>query len=123
MGAEETPLKGSGGGGSFVGDVKELRRGARSPVEEGAVTGAVIGPYRGSKFQWTSSTRIRNAISGEEVRGHGAIQVREVWEDVFQGGELLRGAHEGVQVVRDGFCDGGWGEVTLAPAVSRPRSR
>ena len=33
------------------------------------------------------------------------------------------GAHEGVQVVSDEFRDGGWGEVTLASAVSRPRSR
>jgi hypothetical protein len=57
------------------------------------------------------------------VRGHGAIQVREVWEDVFHSGELLRGAHEGVQVIRDGVLDEGWGEVALAPAVSRPRSR
>jgi hypothetical protein len=50
MGAEEAPLKGSGGAGSFVCDVKELRRRARSPVEEGDVTEAAIGPYRGSKF-------------------------------------------------------------------------
>jgi hypothetical protein len=56
------------------------------------------------------------------VRSHGAIQVREVREDVFHSGELLRGAHEGVQVVSDGFRDGGWGEVTLAPAVSGPGS-
>jgi hypothetical protein len=46
------------------------------------------------------------------VRGYGAIQVREVWEDVFHSGELLRGAHEGVQVIGDGF-----------DAVSRPGSR
>jgi hypothetical protein len=66
---------------------------------------------------------LHDAVGREEATGHGAIQVREVREDVFHSGELLRGAHEGVQVVSDGFRDGGWGEVTLAPAVGRPRSR
>ena len=66
---------------------------------------------------------MHDTVGREEVRGHGAIQVREVWEDVFHSGELLRGAHEGVQVIGYGVRDGGWGEVTLAPAASRPRSR
>lgn len=56
------------------------------------------------------------------MRGHGAIQVREVWEDAFHSGELLRGAYEGVQVIGFGERDGSW-EVTLAPAVSRPNGR
>ena len=46
MGAEWMSLKRSGGAESFVCDVKELRRRVRLPVEEGAVTGAAIGPYR-----------------------------------------------------------------------------
>jgi hypothetical protein len=57
------------------------------------------------------------------VRGHGAIQVREMCEDVSHSWELLRGAHEGSQVIGYGLHEEGWGEVTLAPAVSRPRSR
>jgi len=40
-----------------------------------------------------------SSVSREEVRGHGAIQVRKVWEDVSHRWELLRGAHEGGQVV------------------------
>lgn len=50
MGAEGMSLNGSGGAESFVCDVKELRRRVRLPVEEGAVTGAAIGPYSESKF-------------------------------------------------------------------------
>ena len=42
---------------------------------------------------------MHDTVGREEVRGHGAIQVREVWEDVFHSGELLRGAHEGGQVI------------------------
>jgi hypothetical protein len=49
--------------------------------------------------------------------------MREVWEGVFHSWELLRGAHEGGQVVGSGLREEGWGEITLAPAVSRPRSR
>jgi hypothetical protein len=63
-----------------------------------------------------------DTVGREEVTGHGAIQVREVWEDVCHSGELLRGAHEGVEVIGFGERDGSWGEVTLAPAVSRLRS-
>ena len=37
--------------------------------------------------------------SREEVKGHGAIQVCKVWKNVVQSWELLRGAHEGGQVV------------------------
>ena len=59
----------------------------------------------------------------EEVRGHGTIQVREVWKDVFYSWELLRGAHEGGQVIGSGLREEGWGEGDLAPAVSRPRTR
>ena len=69
-----------------------------------------------------AAVSLHDTVGREEVTGHGPIQVREVREDVFHSGELLRGAHEGVQVVRDGVRDGGWGEITLAPAVSRPRS-
>ena len=71
MGAEETGWKGSGGAQSFVSDVKE-----------------------------SVTVSLHDTVGREEVRGHGAIQVREVWEDVFHSGELLRGAHEGVQVSR-----------------------
>jgi bacterioferritin len=38
MSAKETERKGGGGAGSFVSDVKELRRRARSHIEQGAVT-------------------------------------------------------------------------------------
>lgn len=48
---------------------------------------------------WTSSTRIESTVPKDEVRGHGAIQVREVCEDVLHSWELLRGAHEGRQVI------------------------
>ena len=67
--------------------------------------------------------RIESTVQREEVRGHGAIQVREVWEDVSHSWKLLRGAHEGGQVIGQGLREEGWGEVTLAPALSRPRSR
>ena len=46
---------------------------------------------------------LHDTVGREEVTGHGAIQVREVWEDVFHSRELLRGAHEGGQVIGDGF--------------------
>ena len=47
----------------------------------------------------SATPRIESTVPREEVRGHGAIQVREVWEDVFHSWELLRGAHEGGQVI------------------------
>ena len=50
-----------------------------------------------------SSTRIESTLPREEVRGHGALYVREVWEGVFHTWELLRGAHEGGQVIGYGY--------------------
>ena len=43
--------------------------------------------------------RIESTVPQEAVRGHGAIQVLEVWEDVFHSWEPLRGAYEGGQVI------------------------
>jgi hypothetical protein len=44
----------------------------------------------------TSQSRFTSHLRGEF---HGAIQVREVREDVSHRWELLRGAHEGGQVI------------------------
>ena len=49
-----------------------------------------------------TSAKLRQQMehcSREEVKGHGAIQVCEVWENVVQSWELLWGAHEGGQVI------------------------
>lgn len=53
---------------------------------------------RALEYRWLRN-RGKSTVPREEVRGHGAIQVREVWEDVSQSWQLLRGAHEGGQVV------------------------
>jgi osmotically-inducible protein OsmY len=52
-----------------------------------------------TKISLFSDERVKGTQVREEVKGHGAIQVREVWKDVSRRWELLRGAHEGGQVI------------------------
>lgn len=59
-----------------------------------AVTGAAIGPNREIPVPMDINAN-ESTVPREEVKGHGAIQVREVWENVFHSWELLWGAHEG----------------------------
>jgi hypothetical protein len=66
--AKETERKGSGGAGAFVSDVKELRRRARSHIEQGAVTAG----YRADR-----ATRGAPDLIPESCTGSGGNEHRE----------------------------------------------